>query len=550
MPDLDHSAYLSYVVKSLKEVSETDTDVSERLMQSAEKVSALVSLDLEPARVVLQEGYANRIGGKPPHDCVTMFRSIVMMLLWGEVSFNRWAKKLRGQIELRILAGFVNGESPGVATLYDFANRLLDGPYKKPSESAYRSSRRFKGNRGRFRRNLGEEKATRKALSDDLLAEQNEQKVEYLVRMALPKLKDPLLPKDFQNRIEELLMTCAVLPSAELGLLGDMSKLTVSGDGSSLPSHANGNGHSRCSCRQEGIRSCGCDRVYADLEATWGWDSYRELYFFGYRLHLLATKHGPYELPLHIMVAPAHNVDCVLAVEAVTRFDKLLRAANEDWRVRNWLFDKGYDVTAFYRLLCELDGRPVIPLRNTGSTPVDNDNIARDQQGRPLCKGNIPMRLHQKDEHAGKTSHCCPAKYLGRTNGKPEYKVDMERCPLGALCEPQSSLGPYIHLYSKHNYRLNTEVVRGSEEYEELYKQRTCPERLFSQQESVGLKQDAYRRCHLFYLSTLAFCLGVHAKAWVKHRREQRKEKAPTTCRELLSLLETMLAERTVQMNT
>jgi hypothetical protein len=260
---------------------------------------------------------------------------------------------------------------------------------------------------------------------------------------------------------------------------------------------------------------------------------------------LLATKHGTYELPIHIMLQSAHTADVVMGVDAVSRFHKLLlRHLGTEANVRNWLFDKGYDATAYYKLLNELNGRPVIPLRQTSATPVDANQIVRDENGNPLCAGNVPMRRHAFDRHSQTATHCCCAKYLGRTNGKPEYKVDMSRCPLGTLCEPESTLGPYVHLSLHKDYRLNTEIARDSELFKELYNQRTCTERQFSVMEAMGLKDGAYRRNHTFLIASLAFCLGVHAKAWLKHRRETTGEQPAKTCDELFARLEKILEEK------
>ena len=60
------------------------------------------------------------------------------------------------------------------------------------------------------------------------------------------------------KRLEDILINCAIIPSAQKGLLGDTSNITVSGDGSALPTGASSSSH----CRETGIflksRSISC----------------------------------------------------------------------------------------------------------------------------------------------------------------------------------------------------------------------------------------------------------------------------------------------------
>ena len=121
------------------------------------------------------------------------------------------------------------------------------------------------------------------------------------------KLADELIekadqprPADLQKRLEDLLIQCGVLVSAKRGLLGDMTKLSVAGDGSALVSKANGNGKRSCECRAEGKRDCECRRYYSDPTADWGYDSYRECYYFGHTFyqHVISTE--GHDLPVHL----------------------------------------------------------------------------------------------------------------------------------------------------------------------------------------------------------------------------------------------------------
>ena len=69
--------------------------------------------------------------------------------------------------------------------------------------------------------------------------------------------------KGLLKRLEDIFITCAIIPSAKRGMLGDTipsakrggdkSKLNLCGDRSALPSGANPNGKPSCDCHKNGI---------------------------------------------------------------------------------------------------------------------------------------------------------------------------------------------------------------------------------------------------------------------------------------------------------
>jgi len=551
MPDSPHHTWLGSMVKALRFLIERSPDAVTRIEDLQQQLLALSMLDLEPARDLLMAGYCPRQGGKNPRDPIPMFRSLILMLLLGKPAYNQWVKYLKGHPEVAILSGFLDPhfsfehaslhdlcaaiDCPGVGTYYDFAARLLDGPYQKPCDHIVRPSQRLRGSKGQFRRDLQQEKEHRHLLQEQQLAEKNERKVQQMVRIALEQAEQQL-PADFLNRIEELLMVCAVVPSAQTGFLGDLSKLTISGDGSALASHASGRGKRMCDCREQQIYNCDCPKTYSDPEATWGWDSADETTCFGHRLHLVQIFVNGVDLPLHVMVEAAHTADVVMGVESLSRLYKLLRKHLPHAKIEFSLYDKGYDAEHFYRLNHALGIAPLIPLSNQSKTPVDVNNIARDEHGTPLCAGNIPMKRMGCNNQRGHVRYCCPAKYVGR-----DKRRELERCPLGAWCEPESKMGPLVYLPFEENPRLNTVVPRGSEQFKERFKQRSGPERFNSTLVSSGLKGRPYRRQHLFHLGGLCHAIGRHAKAWAKKRFGAEKAK---DANELLDWVESLLVEK------
>src|SRR5262249_23607503 len=125
--------------------------------------------------------------------------------------------------------------------------------------------------------------------------------------------KDQPRPQDFLARLEDLLFTAAVIPSTQRGLLGDLKRLVVCGDGSALVSGASHAGKPSCQCRQQGVFRCEHPRFYQDHTADWGFDSYREVYYFGHTFYQHIVNHGGHDLPVHIHFGPASESDFTLS---------------------------------------------------------------------------------------------------------------------------------------------------------------------------------------------------------------------------------------------
>jgi hypothetical protein len=149
------------------------------------------------------------------------------MVLSNEASITEWVTQLKRQKILCILSGFTPGNPPGVATFYSFLDRLQDGPYEKPCKHVHKLS---KLNKKRHRRNLKEEK---KKPEEDF--SRNDTVTGKLSKELISREKEKR-QEDLQKRLEDIFMVLAIIPSARAGLLGDLSRLDIVGDGSCLPS--------------------------------------------------------------------------------------------------------------------------------------------------------------------------------------------------------------------------------------------------------------------------------------------------------------------------
>lgn len=88
------------------------------------------------------------------------------------------------------------------------------------------------------------------------------------------------IPFHFEQHLQQLFYRVAVIPSMECGLIPE-EQLTVSGDGTAVHTHA-------CPCGRHRKDAPENLRHFPDPDASWGWDSDLEKYYFGYTLFQLS----------------------------------------------------------------------------------------------------------------------------------------------------------------------------------------------------------------------------------------------------------------------
>jgi len=221
----------------------------------------LLHINLDPIAPLLKSLYSPSPRGRPAWNPLCMLRALLLMLLLQEASISKWASTLRYKPRLAIIAGFEPYKTPAVGAFYLFIDRLEDGAFQPNCPHRIKPSQLRKK---KIKRNLKKEKD-----------EQDRDQVVQQLKAKLLREEDQPIPDDFNHRLEQLLLKCALIPSAQKGLLGNLNALELFGDSSPLPSNASPYGKATCNCRQEGIYNCDHDRIYSDNTATWGWDSYQ-----------------------------------------------------------------------------------------------------------------------------------------------------------------------------------------------------------------------------------------------------------------------------------
>ena len=443
-------------------------------------VAKLWVADLSPAIPHFTALYA--LSGRPARDPVALFRSLLLMRLLKVTSLDGWVRQMRSFPLWAILSGFPPDDVPGVGTFYDFAARLWPGDSPHVNLKARRPRRKpKKGKKGK------------KAPVAPPGAVQ---------RLANHFLDGKQVKPGAYDSLHRLFKDVFVMPSAHLGLLGDPQALSVAGDGTSVRTGGSRYGKSLCDCRKQGIYRCDCLRRFSDADASWGWDSYREEYFYGRSLYFISAVDSPHDLPLYLNFFYAQRHDSLCLVSA---WMELIRLYPE-FSFERCLLDSAHDAYAIYRLLRHHGVEAFIDLnkRNEGNV-LYKDDISLNPDGIPVCSGGHIMAYH------------------GYCHGRMRHKW---RCPKsrktwGVVCDracSPSAYGRVFYTYEADNIRVFSRVPRQSPAWKAVYKGRTGVERTIKRAKcDYHLEQKKRRSTRDWFLEGLLTASCLHMDAWIQH---------------------------------
>jgi hypothetical protein len=194
---------------------------------------------------------------------------------------------------------------------------------------------------GEHLRNLKQEKADKEAERERILSACDS--ITAQLKQDLLDKQSQARPRDFQQRLEDILFKTAVTPSAQRGLLGDLDHLTICGDGSSLITGASHAGKPSRQYRKDSVFKCDHDRFYSDPTANCGWDSYRECYYFGHTFYQHAVSSSGHDLPIHLTIGQASESDFTLSLKSLDRFVKTSRENKLVLKLEAAGYDAGHD---------------------------------------------------------------------------------------------------------------------------------------------------------------------------------------------------------------
>ncbi len=103
----------------------------------------------------------------------------------------------------------------------------------------------------------------------------------------------------------------------EKAFLGNTQALSIISDGPSVETGGRAYGKFLCDCRKTGNWKCDCKRQFSDPDADYGWDSYREKYYYGRSLNIISASDSPYDLPIYPKLYRASKHDSVTFISTL-----------------------------------------------------------------------------------------------------------------------------------------------------------------------------------------------------------------------------------------
>jgi len=471
-----HQQYQEFVKNK---VAQLRNDHANSLRYYDHLFSKLWFLNLDPVMRCIAKYYPDQ--GRPAVNQPELLRALIAMNHIKCDAITRLVDKLRSEPVLAIACGFDIDTVPGVGTFYDFINRLWLEESKK-----YVCKKQPKPKKPKKK--------------DQKVKPKHPGIVQKLVEKALQGRTVQHSP---QHPLQELFAEAAVTPSAKMGLLGDTNNLTISGDGTCIESGSNPRGKPTCKCRENGIYKCNCKRRYSDPQATWGWDSYNERYFWGYSLYVFGTCDGGYDLPIYLHLAQAKRHDSCVSIFALSRF----RSLHPRFSISKALYDSAHDAYAIYRLHYAWNIEPFIDLnsKQEGNRKY-SDTISISEDGIPICPANLPMvNWGYNPNDRNRIKWRCP-------------KVCRKDCNCDKNCS-DSPYGRTFYTKPEDDYRLFTPTPRKSKQWKKIFNKRSSVERC-NKRLTVDYAT-AKTRCRSkkgVFLRQVMAGINVHLDAQIKHR--------------------------------
>lgn len=456
----------------------------ERLVELGKSISKLYLLNLDKLFPIINPLYSN--SGRPAKNQQGMIRSLVLMLDQGVHDIPTWAAKVASDKLLCAICGFEFGDTPAFSSYYDLTKRL----YLSSHQAQVARKKRLRSFYPKPRKKLEQGKKYKLPKHNGVV----KKFAELAIRNELPSYRPEKVFQDFFAR-------CIVDSSLQLGILGNKQAFSIANDGTPFYSGASHYGVKACDCKSNGIFNCKCPRRYSDPDATWGWDSYREQWFYGDTLFCVTAADSPYDLPIYLRKAQAQRHDGIIAIFALDETRKLY----PDIIFKNFLADGAMDNYPTYKLLNHLQMVPFIPLDSNVKYP-DHDLppgvFGFDEHGKPLCAKGLPYR-------------CCGYSYPKGIKYRCRFAYEGLEIP--CPCS-ENAYGRTVYIKPDFDPRLFPSVPRDSQEFKNMMKRRTTVERSHKRIfEDYDIENGHCRSSMERFMRATMAAVNVHLDAWVKH---------------------------------
>ena len=427
---ISHSDYQKSVVSELSELARVNPCA---LLEYEKEISKLFILNLDPLKTTIEHLYSNV--GRPSNLQAEIFRSFILMNTLG-YTLDKWIVKLRNNFVLRTLIG---GIVPSLGSHYDFINRI----YNLDEKSCHKPKKR---------------KPTKKLGKGKKLPNRRSGVVGRLVERLL---KGRRFNNSSELHLHKIFANVCVKTSIDLGLIS--RKISISGDGTCIETGASHFGVKTCDCKDF---KCQCDRRFSDPNASWGWDSHNERYFYGYTGYFVSSYNSELkiDLPIYLRVVDAKRHDSVSAVVSLAQVKDIYPNLSLD----TFISDSASDNYPTYKLLDEWGIKAVIALNTKNKGNYKNPPpIGVNEHGVPICPaGNLMIYNSFYDKDRCRIKWRCP-------------RV-LKKCSATSACDScsKSSYGRTIYTHPNWDLRQFTVIPRSSKEWTAKMNQRTAAERI------------------------------------------------------------------------
>jgi hypothetical protein len=425
-----HADYQRQTAAALSEIAKVNPYV---LREYEIPISKLYILNLDPLKKLIAPLYSAT--GRPATNQPGIFRSLILMLSLGYPLFE-WIKKLANNPILQIICGF-QGKLPGIASYYDFINRL----FKLDDRPRHKAVKR---------------KPKKKVGKGKKLPPKHPGIVKRMAEYVLAGRRFNCRP---ERILQEIFAAVAVQPSIDLGLIP--RTVSISGDGTCIETGASPYGVKTCGCNEF---LCDCPRKFSDPYATWGWDSHNEHWFYGYTGYFISTynRAEKLDLPLYLRLLDAKRHDSISAVVALAEFRDLY----PNLKIDTFISDSASDNYATYELLDKWGINAVIALNKTNSgNPKYPESLKLDDNGVPICPGGYKMIYYG---------------YCGQDRCRLKWRCPKacgKRCDNCVNCS-NTAYGRTTYTKPEWDLRLFCSIPRGTQHWKSVMKERTAAERV------------------------------------------------------------------------
>jgi hypothetical protein len=457
----------------------------ERVVELEKSISKLYLLNLDKLFPIIKPLYSNT--GCPAKNQQGIIRSLVLMLDQDEHDITSWAAKVASDKLLGAICGFQFGDVPAFSSYYDLSKRL----WLASSEVQITRKKRLRSFYPKPRKKLPQGKKYQLPKHNGVV----KKFTELAIHNALPTYRP-------ERVLQELLARCIVDTSLQMGILGEQHAFSIAVDGTPFYSGASHYGVKVCDCKSNGIYNCKCPRLYSDPDATWGWDSYREQWYYGDTLFCITASDSPYDLPIYLRKAQAQRHDSIIAVFALDEARKLY----SNIIFKNFLADGAMDNYPMFKLINHLAMIPFIPLDSNAKFP-DKDLpagiIGFDEHGNPLCAKGFSYQNCGYSYPKG-TKYRCQLAYKGQ--------------PIPCPCT-DSKYGRTVYIKPDFDPRLFPPVPRNSDQFKNMLKRRTTVERSHKRIfEDYDIEAGRCRSSRERFMRATMATVNVHLDAWVRHQ--------------------------------